>query len=40
MRLGRRVCSRPDATVTRIIYEALRSMADATGGTDNDPSFQ
>jgi hypothetical protein len=40
MRLGRRVCSRPDATVTRQIYEMLRSMADATGGNDNDPSFQ
>jgi FixJ family two-component response regulator len=39
MRLGRRVCSRPDASVTRQIYEALRSMADATGGADNDPSF-
>lgn len=40
MRLGRRVCSRPDATVTRQIYEMLRGMADATGGADNDPSFQ
>jgi hypothetical protein len=40
MRLGRRVCSRPDATVTRLIYEALRGMVDATGGVDNDPSFQ
>lgn len=40
MRLGRRVCSRPDATVTRQIYEMLRGMADATGGVDNDPSFQ
>lgn len=40
MRLGRRVCSRPDATITRQVYELLRSMADATGGVDNDPSFQ
>ena len=40
MRLGRRVCSRPDATITRQVYELLRSMADATGGADNDPSFQ
>jgi hypothetical protein len=40
MRLGRRVCSRPDATVTRQVYELLRGMADATGGNDNDPSFQ
>jgi hypothetical protein len=40
LRLGRRVCSRPDASVTRQIYEALRSMADATGGADSDPSFQ
>jgi hypothetical protein len=39
-RLGRRVCSRPDATTTRVIYEHLRSMVDATGGVDNDPSFQ
>jgi hypothetical protein len=39
-RLGRRVCSRPDATTTRKIYELLRAMADATGGADNDPSFQ
>ena len=40
MRLGRRVCSRPDATTTRKIFELLRSMADASGGVDNDPSFQ
>jgi hypothetical protein len=40
MRLGRRVCSRPDATITRQVYELLRGMADATGGNDNDPSFQ
>jgi hypothetical protein len=40
MRLGRRVCSRPDGTVTRKIFELLRSMAGADGGTDNDPSFQ
>jgi hypothetical protein len=40
MRLGRRVCSRPDATVTRQVYELLRGMADASGGNDNDPSFQ
>ena len=39
MRLGRRVCSRPDATITRQVYELLRGMADATGGSDNDPSF-
>ena len=39
MRLGRRVCSRPDATTTRKIFELLRSMADASGGVDNDPSF-
>jgi hypothetical protein len=39
-RLGRRVCSRPDATTTRKIFELLRSMADASGGVDNDPSFQ
>lgn len=40
MRLGRRVCSRPDGTVTRKIYELLRGMAGVDGGTDNDPSFQ
>jgi hypothetical protein len=40
MRLGRRVCSRPDATVTRQIFEMLRGMAGVDGGTDNDPSFQ
>lgn len=40
LRLGRRVCSRPDATTTRKIFELLRSMAGADGGCDNDPSFQ
>jgi hypothetical protein len=40
LRLGRRVCSRPDGTVTRKIFELLRSMADASGGVDSDPSFQ
>ena len=40
LRLGRRVCSRPDATITRQVYELLRGMADATGGVDGDPSFQ
>lgn len=40
MRLGRRVCSRADATITRQVYELLRGMADAAGGADNDPSFQ
>jgi hypothetical protein len=40
MRLGRRVCSRPDGTVTRKIFELLRGMAGVDGGTDNDPSFQ
>jgi hypothetical protein len=40
MRLGRRVCSRPDGTATRKIFELLRGMADASGGVDNDPSFQ
>jgi hypothetical protein len=40
MRLGRRVCSRPDATITRQVYELLRSMAGADGGADNDASFQ
>jgi len=40
MRLGRRVCSRPDATVTRQIYEMLRGMAGPDGGADGDPSFQ
>jgi hypothetical protein len=39
LRLGRRVCSRPDATITRQVYELLRGMADATGGSDSDPSF-
>lgn len=39
-RLGRRVCSRPDATTTRKIFELLRAMAGADGGCDNDPSFQ
>jgi hypothetical protein len=39
-RLGRRVCSRPDGTVTRKIFELLRGMAGVDGGTDNDPSFQ
>jgi hypothetical protein len=39
-RLGRRVCSMPDGRVTRKIFELLRGMADAAGGTDNDPSFQ
>jgi hypothetical protein len=40
MRLGRRVCSISDAGVTRKMFELLRSMADATGGSDSDPSFQ
>ena len=40
MRLGRRVCSRPDATITRQVYELLRSMAGTDGGADNDASFQ
>ena len=40
MRLGRRVCSRPDGTATRKIFELLRGMADASGGVDSDPSFQ
>ena len=40
MRLGRRVCSRPDGTVTRQVYELLRSMSGPDGGSDNDPSFQ
>jgi hypothetical protein len=40
MRLGRRVCSRSDATITRQIYELLRSMAGTDGGADGDPSFQ
>lgn len=40
LRLGRRVCSRPDATTTRKIFELLRAMAGADGGCDNDPSFQ
>lgn len=39
-RVGRRVCSRPDGTITRKIFELLRSMAGADGGVDNDPSFQ
>lgn len=39
-RLGRRVCSRPDATTTRKIFELLRSMAGPDGGADNDASFQ
>jgi hypothetical protein len=39
-RLGRRVCSRPDGTVTRKIFELLRAMAGPDGGSDNDPSFQ
>jgi hypothetical protein len=40
MRLGRRVCSRPDGTVTRKVFELLRAMAGPDGGADNDPSFQ
>ena len=40
MRLGRRVCSRPDGTITRQVYELLRSMVGPDGGADNDPSFQ
>jgi len=40
MRLGRRVCSRPDGTVTRKIFELLRGMAGVDGGCDSDPSFQ
>jgi hypothetical protein len=40
MRLGRRVCSRPDGTATRMIYELLRGMAGVDGGSDNDASFQ
>lgn len=40
LRLGRRVCSRPDGSVTRQVYELLRSMAGPDGGADNDPSFQ
>ena len=40
MRIGRRVCSRPDATITRQVYELLRGMAGADGGSDSDPSFQ
>jgi hypothetical protein len=39
-RLGRRVCSRPDGTVTRKIFELLRGMAGVDGGNDGDPSFQ
>jgi hypothetical protein len=39
-RLGRRVCSRPDGTVTRKIYELLRGRAGGDGGSDNDASFQ
>ena len=39
MRLGRRVCSRPDGTITRQVYELLRSMVGPDGGADNDPSF-
>lgn len=39
-RLGRRVCSRPDATTTRKIFELLRAMAGLDGGCDSDPSFQ
>ena len=40
MRLGRRVCSRPDGTVTRQVFELLLSMAGPDGGADGDPSFQ
>ena len=40
LRLGRRVCSRPDGTTTRKIFELLRSMAGPDGGCDSDPSFQ
>jgi hypothetical protein len=40
IRIGRRVCSRSDATITRQVYELLRSMAGADGGADNDASFQ
>lgn len=40
LRLGRRVCSRPDGTITRKIFELLRSMAGPDGGCDSDPSFQ
>lgn len=40
LRLGRRVCSRPDATTTRKIFELLRAMAGPDGGADGDPSFQ
>ncbi|HEX5211647.1 MAG TPA: hypothetical protein VFW22_07935 [Pseudolabrys sp.] len=40
VRLGRRVCSRPDGTTTRKIYELLRAMAGPDGGCDSDPSFQ
>jgi hypothetical protein len=39
-RLGRRVCSRSDATITRQIYELLRGMAGPDGGSDSDASFQ
>lgn len=38
IRLGRRVCSRPDGTVVRQIHELLKSMS-SEGGSDNDPSF-
>lgn len=38
--LGRRACSRPDATTTRKIFELLRAMAGPDGGCDNDASFQ
>jgi hypothetical protein len=40
MRLGRRVCSRSDATITRQVYELLRGMAGPDGGSDSDASFQ
>jgi len=40
MRLGRRVCSISDAKVIRMAHELMRSMADASGGNDSDPSFQ
>jgi hypothetical protein len=40
LRLGRRVCSRPDGSTTRRIFELLRAMVGPEGGADNDPSFQ
>lgn len=39
-RLGRRVCSTHDGATVDKVFELLRSMAGADGGSDSDPAWQ